>query len=514
MNGAESLVRTLVESGLKVCFTNPGTSEMHFVAALDRIPGLHTVLCLFEGVTTGAADGYYRMSGNPAATLLHLGPGLANALSCQHNARKARSGMVNIIGDHATYHLAFNAPLTSDVEAVARPFSDWVKTSRSSASVARDGAEAIAEARRHPGHIASLILPADTAWGEAESAALAPEPPRPPRVEEDRIDETARYLGDHPGSLLLLGGEALYGRGLTAAGRIAQATGAQLMAEMSNGRIERGAGQVPIRRIPYPIDQALGVLAAYDKAVLAGSSDPVAFFAYPGKPSRLLSDHCRPITLASREEDVSVALEDLAEALDAGALSPDLQPEELPGPVSGELTPERIGKVIARTIPENGIVVDEAITTGRSFFDDTRGTRPHAWLQGVGGSIGHGPPMATGAAMACPERKVLTLQADGSALYTAQAYWTQARESLDITTVVFNNRAYRILQGEMRNVGVTDPGERARDMLELERPVLDWQGLAKGFAVDFGRAETCEELTAEIERGLSSGGPYLIEAVL
>jgi acetolactate synthase-1/2/3 large subunit len=514
MNGAESLVHTLVDNGLEVCFTNPGTSEMHFVAALDRIPGLHTVLCLFEGVATGAADGYYRMSGKPAATLLHLGPGLANALSCLHNAKKARSGMVNIVGDHATYHLAFNAPLTSDVEAVARPFSHWVKTCRSAGSLAGEGAAAIAAARRHPGQIASLILPADTAWGNASGPVMATAPEDPPRVGEARIQEAARLLLDRPGSLLLLGGEALYGRGLLAAGRVARATGAQLMAEMSNGRIERGAGSVPLRRIPYPVDEALDCLAPFGDAVLVGAADPVAFFAYPGKPSRLLPERCEPLTLACREENVCAALEDLADALDAAELRPDSQELTLPDPVLGALTPDGIASVIARSIPENGIVIDEAITTGRSFFDRTMGARPHAWLQGVGGSIGHGPPMATGAALACPGRKVLTLQADGSALYTAQAYWTQAREGLDITTVVFNNRAYRILQGEMRNVGVTDPGERARDMLELERPVLNWAGLAKGFGVAFGRAETCEELSSEIAQGLASDGPYLIEAVL
>ena len=174
MNGAESLVRTLVAGGVDVCFSNPGTSEMHFVAALDRVEGMRCVLGLFEGVVTGAADGYFRMKGTPASTLLHLGPGLANGLANLHNAKKANSGIVNIVGQHATHHIGYNAPLTSDIEGLARPMSAWVRTSPDAKSVSADGAAAIAAARSAPPQIATLILPADTAWNEADGIAAGP----------------------------------------------------------------------------------------------------------------------------------------------------------------------------------------------------------------------------------------------------------------------------------------------------------------------------------------------------
>src|ERR1700749_752470 len=207
MNGAESLVRTLVAGGVNVCFTNPGTSEMHFVAALDRVEGMRCILGLFEGVVTGAADGYYRMKGTPASTLLHLGPGLANGLANLHNAKKARSGIVNVVGQHATYHIGLNAPLTSDIEGLARPMSDWVKTSPDGKSVSADGMAAIAAAKSSPPQIATLILPADTAWNEADGIAQMPAPKQKPGFSSEAVYKAAKVLhGDAAHTLLFVTG--------------------------------------------------------------------------------------------------------------------------------------------------------------------------------------------------------------------------------------------------------------------------------------------------------------------
>jgi acetolactate synthase I/II/III large subunit len=515
MNGAESLVRTLLAGGVNVCFTNPGTSEMHFVAALDKVPGMRCVLGLFEGVVTGAADGYYRMLGQPASTLLHLGPGLANGLANLHNAKKANSGIVNIVGEHATYHIAHDAPLTSDIQGLAAPMSHWLKTSPNAASLARDGALAIAAARQTPGQIATLILPADTAWNAADGIA-EPAPDAPVRnVSQGAIEVAAAMLRAGERASLLLGGAALRQRCLELAGKIAAKTGCGILTEGANTRLERGAGRVQVERIPYVVDKALAVLRAAGNLVLVGARQPVAFFAYPDKPSLLMAEGTRSSTLAGLDEDIEGALEALAVELGAIETAPaGLARPRRPALPAGAITPAAIASVLGAMLPENAIVVDESVSTGREFFPETAGAPPHDWLNNRGGSIGYGMPVAIGAAIACPERKVIALEGDGSAMYTLQSLWTMAREGLDITVLILANGSYNILRGELANVGVKNPGPRAVDMLSLRRPDLDWVSLARGMGVEAARAKDCEQLIKGLNAGLRSGGPYLIEVVL
>ncbi|HET9903847.1 MAG TPA: acetolactate synthase large subunit [Xanthobacteraceae bacterium] len=515
MNGAESLVRTLVGGGVDVCFTNPGTSEMHFVAALDRVAEMRCVLALFEGVATGAADGYARMADRPAATLLHLGPGLANGLANLHNARKAATPIVNIVGDHATYHRKYDAPLTSDIEAAARPFSGWVRTSPNAKEVAADGAAAIAAALLPPGQVATLILPGDTAWEEGTGPVPVSNIPARPRVSEDAVRASAEALrAGGASALLLLTGPALRRRGLELAAKICAKTGARMLAQTFNRRMERGAGRVPIERIPYPVDQALAVLAQTNHIVLAGSREPVAFFAYPDKPSRLSPEGTAFTTLARPEEDIVHALEWLAEEL--GAREAPIAPAKYdpPPPARGAINAVNLAQSLGALIPENAIVVDEGVSTGRGFFPSTRHAPPHDWLQNMGGSIGIGMPLATGAAVACPDRKVINLEGDGSAMYTVQALWTQARENLDVTTVIFANRQYAILRHELANVGAQNVGRKALDMLDLDRPTLDFVALARGMGVPGERVSDMDEFNAALARGLATPGPYLVEAVI
>ena len=513
MNGAESLARTLTGAGVEVCFANPGTSEMHFVAALDRVEGLRCVLGLFEGVVTGAADGYARMAEKPASTLLHLGPGLANGLANIHNARRANTPMVNIVGDHATYHKEYDAPLTSDVEGVARPFSHWVRTSADSRSVASDGAAAVAAAIAPPGRISTLILPADASWDEADGPA--PLPPVEPRaaVAPEASAAAARALRSGEPAVLFLSGPALREPGLTLAGRIAATTGARLLAQTHNARVERGAGRVAVEFLPYPVDAALAALAGTSHLLLVGAKAPVAFFAYPGKPSELSPEQCEVHTLATPGEDVVGALEALADELDArqGA---SLQARQTLSPGGGPVGFDAAAASVGAMLPEGAIVVDEALTGASAFISRTRGAAPHDYLQITGGAIGMGPPLATGAAIACPDRRVVCLQADGSAMYTVQALWTQAREGLDVTTVILDNRSYAILKGELANVGAANAGRKAHSMMELDRPALDWVAMARGMGVEAGRAATMEEFNRQLEAGLRSQGPYLIDLVL
>ena len=514
MNGAASLVKTLAGAGVEVCFANPGTSEMHFVAALDRVGEVRCILGLFEGVATGAADGYARMADKPASTLLHLGPGLANGLANVHNARRANTPMVNIVGDHATFHKQYDAPLTSDVEGVARPFSDWVRTSADSRSVARDGAAAVAAAMSPPGRVATLILPADASWNEADGPALLPPVEGRPPAAPEAISEVARVLRSGEPAVLFMGGHALREPGLTLAGRIAAKTGARLLAQTLNARVERGAGRVGVDFLPYPVDDALATLADARHLVLVGSKAPVAFFAYPGKPSVLSPPQCKTHTLATPGEDIVGALEALAEEIAAPQNAPVQVREKHALPSGEDITPDAAAAAIGTLLPEGAIVVDEALTTAAAFMSRTQGAAAHDYLQVTGGAIGIGPPLATGAAVACPDRKVICLQADGSAMYTVQALWTQAREGLDVTTVVLNNRSYAILKHELANVGAGDAGRGALDMMELDRPALDWVALARSMGVEAGRAKTVQELDRQFAAGLRSGGPYLIDLVL
>ncbi len=515
MNGAESLVRTLVAGGVDVCFANPGTSEMHFVAALDRVEGMRCVLGLFEGVVTGAADGYFRMKGTPASTLLHLGPGLANGLANLHNAKKAHSGIVNIVGQHAVYHIGFNAPLTSDIEGLARPMSAWVRTSPDAKSVAADGAAAIAAARSAPPQIATLILPADTAWNEADGIAEVPVDSQRVSYSAKAVDEAARILRDDPAhTLVLMTGSALTAEALALAEQIAGKTGCKVMGQTYHPRMARGQGRFSIDRIPYVIELALPILKNFKHIVLVEANDPVAFFAYPNKPSMLKAEGTEVHRMTSWGENSVAALEALASAV--GAKPSDVKPQklmELAKP-TGALTHASIAQAIAMAIPENAIIVDESITTGRGFFPPTAAARPHDWLQNMGGSIGFSTPVATGAAVACPDRKVICMVGDGSAMYTIQSLWTQAREGLNVLTIVFANRIYQILRGEFDGVGAGDPGQRAMDMLKIDGPTIDFVSLAKGMGVPARSVDNVDDFVKALAEGVADKGPRLIEVLM
>jgi acetolactate synthase I/II/III large subunit len=512
MNGAESLVRTLVAGGVDVCFANPGTSEMHFVAALDRVEGMRCVLGLFEGVVTGAADGYFRMKGTPASTLLHLGPGLANGLANLHNAKKAHSGIVNIVGQHATYHIGYNAPLTSDIEGLARPMSEWVRTSPNAKSVSADGMAAIAAAKSAPPQIATLILPADTAWNEADGIAQAPAERQRAGFSAEAVETVAKVLhSDGAHTLLLMSGSGLTEQGLALAQQIAGKTGCKVMGQTYHPRMARGRGRFSIDRIPYVIELALPILKDFKNIVLVEANDPVAFFAYPNKPSILKPEGCEVHRMTAWGENSVAALEALADAL--GAKPADVKPQKLAelNKPTGALNHASIAQAIACAIPENAIIVDESITTGRGFFPPTAAAAPHDWLQNMGGSIGFSTPVATGAAVACPDRKVICMVGDGSAMYTFQSLWTQAREGLDVVTIVFANRIYQILRGEFDGVGAGEPGKRAQDMLKIDRPTIDFVALAKSMGVEGRAVTTADEFNKALAEAIASPGPRLIE---
>jgi acetolactate synthase-1/2/3 large subunit len=514
MNGAESLIRTLVDAGIDVCFANPGTTELPMVLAIDETEGMRAVLCLFEGVCTGAADGYARMAEKPGLTLLHLGPGFANGIAYLHDARRARSPIINLIGEHATWHMAADAPLNSDIESLARPVSAWLRRNKSAKELAGDVVEAIEAASVKPGRIATLIIPHDYQLGPADGAGAVRAIAAPPKVSEDAINEAAEALRRYGPKVLFLGGYALRERGLKAAARLAAATGCKLMCETFPARWERGHGTPVIERLGYFPDSAINLISPYKLFVLAGAKPPVSFFGYPGVPSYIISREQQTITLATPEEDVADALESLADALGAPAHTDQNTVVQTPPRQGGKLDPGSLSAVVATLLPENAIVMDESNSSMGPFPKLSQSAARHTLLTQPGGAIGLGPPCATGAAIACPDRVVINLQADGSAMYTLQALWTQAREGLNIKTIICNNRSYRILGFELMRAGVKDVGKQAQSLMELTQPAIDWVSLAKGMGVPGVRVETAEELTLQLERAIAEDGPQLIEAIL
>lgn len=512
-NGADALLHSLVASGVTTCFANPGTSEMQFVAALDRAPQMRAVLCLFEGVATGAADGYARIAGAPAATLLHLGPGYLNGGANLHNARRARSPVVNVIGDHATYHRKYDAPLTSDIEALARPNSKWVAAAETPDSVASCALTAVRQATTKPKGPVSLILPADAAWGEAGAAppATVPSPrasaPRPERIAA--LVDRARAAAS---PVILMGGESLGERGLAAAQRLARA-GFRVFTESFVARQRRGRGVFAPTRLAYFAETATEALKDCDLLLTVEAQAPVAFFAYPGRPSELLPPDCRVEELAGPDADGAAALEQLALAVSAPATNLPAKAADI-APAEGELNAHVAARAIARHLPADAIVSDDAVTAGQPIFDATREAAPHDWLMLTGGAIGQGLPVAIGAAIAAPDRKVVSLNGDGAAMYTVQSLWTIARERLDVVVVVFANSAYRILNVEFSRTGSGDrPGQAARRLLDLSDPLIDWPALSESLGVPAVRCITGEEFEAAFARACANRGPFFIEAV-
>lgn len=515
MNGAESLLTTLVNNEIEVCFTNPGTSEMHFVAALDEVEGMRCVLCLFEGVLSGAADGYARMARKPASTLLHLGPGLGNALANLHNASKGHVPVVNIVGDHATYHLQYNAPLTSDITAIAGAVSSWTYTASSPSDIARDAAEAVRQAGYT--NVATLILPADVSWGDnpngaASKAELAP----PPTVSAELIDDAVRRLQSGATCMLMIGGREIdRERGLLI-NQIARATGARVCSDVFPTRVARGAATAVIERLPYLAELAIDHLKDVQQLILIGAATPVSFFAYPGVPSAIAPDTCEQLQLATPAHNIDQLLAELASRVDAQDIEAEVYPLQLPPAPVGALDLNSAAQALAHFLPTDAVVVDESITAGMAIFPATMKARPHDWLHLSGGSIGWGLPASVGAAIACPQRKVICLEGDGSAMYTIQALWTMAREDLDVLVIIFNNRKYSVLEMEFARTGARggSPGEKAASTLGIGAPDMDFVSMAQGMGVTAARADSAEAFCELLQQAMSERGPLLIDAIV
>lgn len=520
MNGATALIETLATCGVELCIANPGTSEMHLVQALDRVPQMKSVLALFEGVCTGAADGYGRMTGKPAATLLHLGPGLANGIANLHNARRANTPMINIIGNHPNYHIGFDAPLTSDIDTLARNYSSWIKSCSTAQTLAQDGADAYtATLRQTPGsqgQIATLIMGADAAWGESPGKVTPNALPTRSKVTEAKVAEIANLLmgGGNKKSgnnMLLLEHHASTPEALTAASRIASKTGCRLMTGTFPGRVDGGPGRIAVPRLPYFPEQILQTLQGVDNLILVGGQIPASFFAYQGIPGQLIPPGCTVSRLTHIEEDAVDALLRLAERTGAEAAAVNLFEKKDIGKPSGELNTKTIIQSVASTMPEELIVCTDS-GGGNAAYPYCQNTSTNSWLSLTGGAIGQGGPCATGAALACPDRPVLAMLGDGGAAYTNQCFWTQAREGLNVTTVIFANHSYNILNVEYGRLGVTEVGDIAASLFDIGNPQINWVDMASSFGVPGARASSAEELTRLLEQSYRTPGPFVIQA--
>ena len=515
MNAADALLKTLIKNGLEVVFANPGTSEMHLVAAIDHHPEVRPILGLFEGVVSGAADGYSRISGKAAANLLHLGPGLGNAIPNIHNAKKAITPMLNIVGDHATYHLKYDAPLTSDLDGLAKASSDWVGRSQNPNDLCSIGAEGWRQAHKFPGQISTIIVPADCAWGETDKEGSLVELEGPEKVNDEKIEEAFKALRSNEESMLFLGGEFLDEESLTLAGKIATATNCRLATDTLTKKHRRGSGLTKVQNIPYFAEMAEDYLAGIESIIFIGSRPPVSFFAYPGKKSFLSPEGAKLIEVANAYQDGKYALNALNDLCKGNKIDKTLLPSaEISVPKSGELTVKNLGPLLAHLLPEDSIVSNESGTSGFIFASHIWNAKPCDWLSITGGSIGQGIPVATGAAVAAPERPVICLQGDGVAMYTIQSLWTQARENLNVTNVIFSNKSYAILQVELERVGALQTGDRANSMLSMDNPEIDWVSLSQSLGVPAKRTLTVEEFHKAFSDGLVSEGPSLIEIVI
>lgn len=515
MTGAEVILQTAKNAGVEICFANAGTTELPLVAAFDTISGIRPVLGLFEGVCTGSADGYGRMTQKPAMTLLHLGPGFANGIANLHNARRAKTPVFNVIGEHASWHLAADPPLNMDVKSLAKPVSGWLKTSRSVNTLAKDTAEALNASLY--GQISTLIVPADYQWSEYNGKDVAFPQFKFEPLNRKKIQAAANLINKSARPALILGGRALRKEALMTAAKIKAATGCDLLMVTFPAYLDRGAGLPKLTRIPYFPEQAAQLLAEYDSFVLAGADEPVAFFGYQGGQSFYLNPRQKKIRIDSDKQDTALALSELAEHFGVGANTDTtsvLAGFALPEMPAGKLNSQKLGAVIANLQPEGCIIVEEGVTAGAPYYALAQTLKPHSHMSLTGGAIGMGMPCALGASLACPDKQVINIEADGSAMYTVQALWSQAHEKTNVITIICSNRKYFTIEFECRRAGLTSLGDAAAALIKMDNPPLDWIALGRSMGVPSVCVGTAEELAKELKAALDEPGPHLIEAVL
>lgn len=513
-NGAENIINSLQEAGVNICFTNPGTSEMHLVAALDKSTKIKSVLCLFEGVVTGAADGYARISGKPAATLLHLGPGFANGIANLHNAQKANSPIINLVGQHALSHLQHETPLHSDITGLAKPVSGWVKTIYSPNDISTLITGAVSNTQKSGNRISTVIIPTDIAWTNSDISFNNPDDVSETPVDLALISKIADRLLSAKLPVIFINTTGLDKYCVDLIGKIQKRTGCRIFSELFVSRLTKGAGEVIVERIPFRQKEALEIFSNVDEAILIGAYHPRTFFAYPDQDnSSMFMPDCRVISLTDPNSFSCDAIQALVTKLQADELIPDVSTTRHLECATGELTTEKVGLSIAALLPENTIISDDGITSTFNYWPLFTHAPKHDWLYTTGGSIGQGLPVAIGAALAAPERPVLCLSGDGSAMYTIQSLWTQVRENLNIINIIYSNRSYKILNAELSMIGIDNIGNTGKKLLDLSKPNINFVTLAKSMGMQAVCVTDMSEFNQAMKEAINTSQPSLIEVL-
>ena len=514
--GADQLLDDLYQGGARICFANPGTTELGLVSSLARDGRIRCVLSLFEGVCTGAADGYARVSGKVPLTLLHLGPGFANGIANLHNARRAGSRIINLIGDHATWHLEYDAPLTSDIRSLAKPVSREVLYLGRTEAITGGVTAAFSATNREEGGAATIIFPTDVvdAPASAKGELVEEQPYRPQAVGDAALDKAAQALRGAANVIVLIGGNALTEAGVRAGGALAHALGGRLLMEPYPAIVTLGGDLPQVERQAYFPDDVIAQMGDA-LVVLAGARMPISYFGYEGWPSQLVPEE-RLVRLAEPGQDAVSALKALGERL--GGTAGQAAPADSQGVASPDaaeaISPVSVVEELLVQLPENAVISLEGSTMGGPWLKQAHRAKKHRVITNTGGAIGQGLPCAVGAAIAAPESRVIALQSDGSAQYTLQSLWTMAREGLKVTVIIAANHRYAILQTELKRADIPLDDPVVSNLTDLDHPRVDWVALARGYGVEARHARTNGELAAALREGLSLDGPLLIQAEL
>ncbi len=513
MMGAQWMLKSAAAAGIEVCFANPGTTELPFVAAMDRATEIRPLLGLFEGVCSGAADGYYRIRRKPAMTLTHLGPGFANAIANFHNARRARSAIFNVIGEHMSWHVAADPPLASDIESLARPVSAGVWRADTPATLHNATVGAL-QGLQQRGGIQTLILPMDLQEDPVQHSIAAPVAAQAAAdYDAAAVATVAADITAGRKVLLYLGADALGEAALRRLARLAALPNVELVGETFPAASEHGRGLPAIKRLVALAEKAHPYLLGFERVAVLAAEPPVAFFGARGLPSHL-GDPARMATVCGPGGRVAEALEELLARVRPAAAPASTVQRVSDTDLGESLTPESASRVVAAHLPANAIVSAEGATLGFPFNALASQAERHTTIVLTGGAIGQGLPSAFGASVAAPDRKVVALQSDGSALFTIQALWSMAREGSDVVVILASNQRYNILINEMSRNGYALTSPPVRDLLNLARPAVDWQALSTSFGVPSNRVESVSALRRAFQAALAERGPRLIEVVL
>ena len=515
MNGAAAFFKSIVDNGIDTIFACPGTSEMQVVDEVGY-SNLRVVLCLFENSVTGMADGYARMLDKPALGMVHVTCGLTNALANMHNARIANSRMIIFGGGVHVAH-EVNEPVHSMLQRqpyVAQIAAQCVIEARSPDQLAAAATQALKASNDGAGKIVYVYGPNNAVWGESSfQGKLTSSAEQRQRVSTATISSIADTLKAGKKTAFILDNLALREEGLEILGRIAEGAGGRLFREWLPSRIAMGAGRVRTETLPYGGAEGRELLSEFDQIVLVGAKIPVCPFSYENQPWVKIPENCNVHTLATADHDILAALEELATQLDLPEKASNRYNRKPGEPPTGPLSGNSIVQSLSILMPADSIVLDEAMLENVMFPLLMDGAAPFDFMAACpGGAIGAGPPVACGAAIACPNRKVILLEGDFSLMQGNTALWSMAQHNLDICVINYNNEGSASLSTELARVRQGEAQPKSIELLRIRKPTIDYAAMAESMGVPASRAETAEEFHLQLTKAMSTKGPHFIDA--